>query len=294
MNRLLSMTSFGKGEKTAEGLTWTVEVRSVNHRYCDIHLKMSRQYAALEERIKKEIAAYYTRGHIDVTVNAAGHREQPVLLEVNLPLAREYHEGLLRIQRELGLPQAPDLALLASFRDIIAPVEGEEDPDAVWPPVREALAAALEQGLAMRRQEGAALRADLLERLARFGETVGRIEAAVPDLAAKKQAQLQERLDNLLAGVDIDPARLAQEVALMADKADVTEELVRLRSHIVQFGSFLDSDEPVGRRLDFLLQEFLREINTLASKISDAAIAHQTVELKNEVEKMREQVQNLE
>lgn len=294
MNRPLSMTSFGKGEKTAGGVTWTVEVRSVNHRYCDIHLKLSRRHAALEERIKKEVAAYYSRGHIDVTVNETGEREEAARLEVNLPLAREYYEGLCRIQHELSLPAPPDLAMLAAFRDIIVPVEVEEDSDVVWPPVREALIVALEQGLAMRRQEGAALRAELLERLERFADTVGRIEAAAPDLVGKKQAALQERLDNLLDGVDIDSARLAQEVAIMADKADVTEELVRLRSHLVQFGQFMDLDEPVGRRLDFLLQEFLREINTLASKISDAAIAHQTVELKNEIEKMREQVQNLE
>jgi uncharacterized protein (TIGR00255 family) len=294
MNRPLSMTSFGKGEKTANGMAWTVEIRSVNHRYCDIHLKISRRYAAIEEKIRKEVAAYYTRGHIEVAVNAAGDREEAVRLEVNLPLAREYHQGLLRIQRELSLPQPPDLAMLASFRDIMTPAEQEEDLEAVWPGVREALIAALEQGLSMRRQEGASLRADLSERLDRFAETVGRIEAAIPDMVLKKQALLHERLDNLLAGVDIDPARLAQEVAIMADKADVTEELVRLRSHIGQFGNFLDLDEPVGRRLDFLLQEFLREINTLASKIVDAAIAHQTVELKNEIEKMREQVQNLE
>jgi uncharacterized protein (TIGR00255 family) len=294
MNRPLSMTSFGKGEKTAGGVTWTVEIRSVNHRFCDIHLKVSKRHAALEEKIKKEIAAYYTRGHIDVSVNAAGEGEEAVRLEVNLPLAREYYEGLLRVQRELSLPAPPDLAMLAAFRDIIVPAEKEEDLDALWPSVHEALIAALDQGLAMRRQEGAALHADLLERLSRFADTIGRIEAAIPELVTKKQAALQERLDNLLDGVDIDPARLAQEVAIMADKADVTEELVRLRSHIAQFGQFLDLDEPVGRRLDFLLQEFLREINTLASKISDAVIAHQTVELKNEVEKMREQVQNLE
>jgi uncharacterized protein (TIGR00255 family) len=146
----------------------------------------------------------------------------------------------------------------------------------------------------MRRQEGAALKDDLQHRLDSLEEIIGGVEEAGPALVRKKLVALQERLDNLLQGVDIDPARLAQEVAVMADRSDVTEELVRLRSHIRQFRHFLQLNEPVGRRLDFLLQEFLREINTLASKIGDAAVAHHTVELKNEIEKMREQVQNLE
>jgi uncharacterized protein (TIGR00255 family) len=294
MNRPLSMTSFGQGEKKIDGTTWTVEIRSVNHRYSDIHLKLPRRLAALEERIKKEISSYHARGHIDVTVNAAGGQEETPRLAANLPLAREYYQSLLTIKQELGLPHPPDLALLASFRDVITPVERSEDLEHLWSGIREALAAALEGGLVMRRQEGAALRQDLQARLASLAETVGSIEEVVPALIRKKQAALQERLDNLLQGVDIDPARLAQEIATMADRSDVTEELVRLRSHIRQFHHFLEIDEPAGRRLDFLLQEFLREINTLASKISDAAVAHQTVELKNEVEKMREQVQNLE
>jgi uncharacterized protein (TIGR00255 family) len=294
MNRPLSMTSFGQGEKAIDGITWTVEIRSVNHRYIDIHLKLPRRLAALEERIKKEITSFHARGHIDVTVNAAGGQEETPRLVANLPLAREYYQSLLTIKQDLGLPNPPDLTLVASFRDVITPVERTEDLERLWAGVREALIEALEKGLLMRRQEGAALRQDLQARLASVQETVGSIEEVVPALVRKKQAALQERLDNLLRGVDIDPARLAQEIATMADRSDVTEELVRLRSHISQFQHFLEIDEPVGRRLDFLLQEFLREINTLASKIGDATVAHWTVELKNEFEKMREQVQNLE
>jgi uncharacterized protein (TIGR00255 family) len=294
MNRPLSMTSFGQGEKSIDGTTWSVEIRSVNHRYIDIHLKLPRRLAALEERIKKEISAFHARGHIEVTVNAAGGQGENPRLTANLPLAREYYHSLLSIKQDLGLPDQPDLALLASFRDVITPAERIEDLEVLWPGVREALAEALEMGLGMRLQEGAALRHDLQARLASLNDTVSSIDEIVPTLVLKKLAAFQERLDNLLQGVDIEPARLAQELATMADRSDVTEELVRLRSHIRQFQHFLEIDEPVGRRLDFLLQEFLREINTLASKIGDAAVAHQTVELKNEVEKMREQVQNLE
>jgi uncharacterized protein (TIGR00255 family) len=294
MNRPLSMTSFGQGERTSNGIAWSVEIRSVNHRFCDIHLKLPRRLAALEERIRKEVAGCYARGHIEVMVSSGGGLEEIPRLEPDLLLAGQYYQSLLKIQQELSLPAPPDLALLASFKDIIKPVEREEDLELIWKVIREALREAVQKGFSMRLQEGTALREDLLARLDRFGDTIASIEEAVPMLASKKQAALQERLDNLLQGVDIDPARMAQEVAIMADKSDVTEELVRLRSHISQFRHFLGIDEPVGRRLDFLLQEFLREINTLASKIADASLAHQTVELKNEAEKMREQVQNLE
>jgi uncharacterized protein (TIGR00255 family) len=293
MSRPLSMTSFGRGEKTSNGLTWTVEIRAVNHRYRDIHLKLPRRLAALEERIKKEVAAFHARGHIEVAINSGGEQEAP-RFDANLELARQYHYCLLKIKEELSLPQAPDLAMLASFRDIIVPVEREADLELVWPAVRESLQEALKTSLVMRQQEGDALRDELLARLARFDQAIEVIEEVVPELVRKKQAALQERLDNLLRGVDIEPSRLAQEVVIMADKSDVTEELVRLRSHVRQFRHFLQLDEPVGRRLDFLSQEFLREINTLAAKIGDASIAHQTVELKNEIEKIREQVQNLE
>jgi uncharacterized protein (TIGR00255 family) len=294
MSRPLSMTSFGQAEKTINGTVWTVEIRSVNHRYSDIHVRLPRRLAAMEDRIKKEISAYHARGHIEVTVNAAGSQEETPHLAANLPLAREYYQSLLTINEELGLATPPDLSLLASFRDIITPVERTENLDLLWPGVQEILIDALEMSLSMRRQEGAALKDDLQHRLDSLEEIIGGVEEAGPALVRKKLVALQERLDNLLQGVDIDPARLAQEVAVMADRSDVTEELVRLRSHIRQFRHFLQLNEPVGRRLDFLLQEFLREINTLASKIGDAAVAHHTVELKNEIEKMREQVQNLE
>lgn len=294
MKRPLSMTSFGRGESVAGNTAWTVEIRSVNHRYCDISFKLPRKYAVLEDRMKKEITSFYSRGHIDVMLSYVSSGVASATLQVNMELAREYQRSLQTLSDGLSLPAPNDLAMIAGYRDVIVASEPEEDIEAIWPAIRTALLAALQGGLAMREQEGAALKDDLLSRLQTLEITADEIEKQAPELVRKKEATLKERLDNLLKGVDIDPVRLAQEVAVMADKADVTEELVRLRSHCRQFFHFLKLDEPVGRRLDFLMQEFLREINTMASKINDAGVAHMAVELKNEVEKMREQVQNLE
>ncbi|MDH4321210.1 MAG: YicC family protein [Desulfobulbaceae bacterium] len=294
MNRPLSMTCFGRGECVAEATAWTVEIRSVNHRYCDISFKLPRKYAVLEERMKKEIMTFFSRGHIDVSLSYVSSGTGSANLQVNMDLARAYHQSLCALSEALALPTPTDVALVAGFRDVVVAAEAEEDIEAIWPAVRTALLQALEGGQAMREREGATLKADLLARLQALEETANVVAGQAPELVRKKEMALKERLDNLLKGVDIDPARLAQEVAVMADKADVTEELVRLRSHCGQFSHFLALDEPVGRRLDFLMQEFLREINTMASKINDAGVAHLAVELKNEVEKMREQVQNLE
>ncbi len=290
----LSMTSFGRGEATADGRNWTVEVRSVNHRYCDISIKIHRKYAALEDRIKKDVSAFYSRGRVDVTVSYTGDPTGTALLEANIPLAREYYQCLEAIRTDLSLEDAPDLALLAGFREIIIQKDIKEDLDEVWNPISEGLSAALKDARGMREAEGQSLKNDLDATLREIALTVEKINTFIPEIIQKKQESLKERLDNLLKGVDIDPIRLAQETAIITDKMDVTEEIVRLRSHISQFTEFLDLAEPIGRRLDFLLQEFFREVNTIASKTADAPLAHLTVGLKNDIEKMREQVQNLE
>jgi uncharacterized protein (TIGR00255 family) len=295
MSNLLSMTAFGRGEQSSDGRTWTVEIRSVNHRFCDIKIRLPRKLAGLEEQVKKEVAADFTRGHIEVTVNCDGNEEGNYQLRPDLPLARQYFRCLQEIISDLGLNTQPDLATLAAFREVIVSEKSEDDLDQVWTTgLGPALSAALNACRRMREAEGNHLRDDLRARLAFIAEAAQKIEVMVPQLVAERETVLKERLTTLLAGIDLDPQRLAQEVAIIADKSDITEELVRLRSHIGQFGNFLAQSEAVGRRLDFLLQEFLREINTIASKIANAEIAHLGVELKNELEKMREQVQNLE
>ncbi len=293
MKRPLSMTGYGRGEATG-AKSWTVEVRSVNHKFLDLSIKIPRKYLGLEDRIKKEIGNYYSRGHVDVYVNPGAETGDNIRLAANLPLARDYYRCLEAIREDLSLPDTPTLAMIQNYKEIIVAHEEEEDLEAVWPQVSEALTQALTMAQGMREQEGAALKAELDQRLQEFAKTVETIAQDVPGIVQRRTEKLKERLAVLLQGVDLDPLRLAQEVAIMADKGDVTEEVVRLRSHISQFSGFLAADEPVGRRLDFLLQEFLREINTLASKISDAPTAHLTVELKTEVEKLREQIQNIE
>jgi uncharacterized protein (TIGR00255 family) len=198
---------------------------------------------------------------------------------------------------ELSITGEPDLTLLASYRDIISPLEeegGAEILEKLWPDLKAAIIDALKECQKMRQNEGGILQKDLLERLATFQQKVDEIEQSLPVIIEKRGKALQERLDNLLSGIDIDPVRLAQEVAILVDKSDVTEEIVRLRSHLEQFHGFLNLDESVGRRLDFLVQEFLREVNTIGSKINHAETAHLIVGMKNDLEKIREQVQNLE
>lgn len=295
MNFPLSMTSFGRGEYQDNSRGWIVEIRSVNHRFSDIRIKLPRQFSALEERIKKEVLLAHGRGHVEVTATPASGNRQSKALSVNLDLARQYHDCLKSIREELLLPTSPhELDMVASFPDVISSTEQEQDLDEEWALLGPALSTALSLTTQMREREGATLKKDLLDRLDILTAVKQTIEQRIPELVAARQQTIEERLAKLTGDMEIEPTRLAQEVALIADKADVTEELVRLGSHIDQFRRFLDSREPTGRRLDFLLQEFLREINTMASKISDATIAHQAVELKNEVEKMREQVQNLE
>lgn len=290
----LSMTAFGRGDASNDQLTFIVEITSVNHRYCDIKIKIPYQYSAFEEKVRKEIQAHYSRGHINVFITVTGKIINSIQLTPNLPLAREYYNCLQAIQQELNLDEQPTLTMLKDCKDVITLTEHEQELDEIWSPMRTALTTALTNCDKMRQAEGKTLKNDLLTRLNNFTAIIDAIKTNIPELLLKKEKKLKERLDNLLVDVDIDSMRLMQEVAVMVDKSDVTEELVRLTSHVSQFTGFLEFDEPVGRRVDFLLQEFLREINTLAAKINDVSVAHRTVDLKSEIEKMREQVQNLE
>jgi len=297
MGKVVSMTGFGRGEASGKRGSWIVELRSVNHRYLDIGIKLPRRFMAWEERIKKEISFYHIRGRVDVYITFNDEGAEAARLKADLRLAREYFSCLQEIADDLSISGEPDLAMLASYRDLIIPLDeeaGGELLEELWPVLRDAAVAALEECQKMRRSEGNTLQKDLQERLTGFQQKIDDINGSLPGIIEKREAALKERLDILLSGVDIDPVRLAQEVAIIVDKSDVCEELVRLRSHVEQFQGFLKLDEPVGRRLDFLVQEFLREVNTIASKINNAETAHLTVGMKNDLEKIREQVQNLE
>jgi uncharacterized protein (TIGR00255 family) len=297
MGKPVSMTGFGRGPVSGKDSFWTVELRSVNHRYLDISIKLPRRFIGWDDKIKKEISSFHSRGRVDIFITFNDKGVESTKLKVDLGLAKEYLRCLKEVAQELSVTGEPDLTMLASYRDIISPLEDEGGAEALeefWPDLKEAITDAMKECLKMRQQEGESLQNDLLDRLSIFKQKIDAIEDSLPLIIEKRGKVLKERLDNLLSGIDIDPMRLAQEVAILVDKSDVNEEIVRLRSHMEQFNGFLNLDEPVGRRLDFLVQEFLREVNTIASKINHAETAHLIVGLKNDLEKIREQVQNLE
>ncbi|HKJ64388.1 MAG TPA: YicC/YloC family endoribonuclease [Desulfopila sp.] len=289
-----SMTGFGRGEKQKDGRTWIAEIRSVNNRFLDIKIKLPRGYAALEDTIRKKIAVWHQRGRVDVLLSVHGDFSDLERISVNMGLAEKYRTIHAEMSRKLGVEDDTTTSLLAAYPDVLVREQQAEDLDEVRQTIDGVLTDALENCERMRLQEGESLRADLQSRVAFFVVNLEKIESSVPNLVEKRMQALRQRLDKLLTTVDFDPLRLTQEIAIIADKTDVTEELVRLQSHIGQFESFLAEEGVVGRKLDFLIQEFLREVNTLASKINDAETAHITVDLKSELEKIREQVQNIE
>jgi len=292
-----SMTGFGSGAAGSENRNWSVEVKSVNNRYLDLKMKLPRGYTQLEERIRSMVAEFFERGRVDLMVSVNGDFSDLVELKVNNPLALKYRQVLADIAKDCDVEDSVSSITIASFPDVLLREQKTEDlEESVWPYLQQALSSALVDCDKMRGQEGSALADDLLSRLSFFEKTIDEIEQHIPKFLEQREAGLKERLDKLLedSNIQIDPMRLAQEVAVLADKTDVTEEVVRLRSHIEQFRGFLNEVGGVGRKLDFLIQEFLREVNTIASKINAAEVAHLTVALKSELEKMREQVQNIE
>lgn len=291
---LKSMTGYGRGEAERQGRIFTAEVRCVNNRYLDAKIKLPRDYSILEDPVRKQINSFHQRGRVDLTVTVTGDFSDLVDVRINPDLAKIYHDSLSELAQLLGLENDLSISRLAQLPEVLVKEQKSENIEELQSVVQAAVGDALKSCDDMRVREAEALVADLSERLTLFAEVLDRVEHRIPDLVVQRQSSLQERLQKLLGTVDIDPQRVAQEVAVIADKTDVTEELVRLRSHIGQFKEMLQSAGVIGRKLDFLIQEFLREVNTMASKINDAEIAHLTVGLKSELEKMREQVQNIE
>ena len=289
-----SMTGYGKGESAYAGGRFTVEIRCVNHRYGEITVKLPRALMLFENEIKKKVAERLVRGKIDVFIQV----ENAISLGVptaNLPLARGYYRAFSSIREALGLEDQVTLALIASQRDVIAvAAETEASLDEVPEELNAAIEDALRQVDEMRLFEGESLFADFQKRREMLATHIGRVAARAPFVVSEYAARLKERIAQLCSDSGLPEERIALEVAVLADKCDITEELVRLESHLRQFDETLTRDEPVGRKLDFLLQEINREVNTIGSKANDAQIASSVVELKAELEKIREQVQNIE
>ena len=287
-----SMTGFGQGAGASGETSFRVEVRSVNNRFREVLVKMPRMLMPLEDAVKNLVAEKVARGRVEVFVyiDGANLRSRP---SPNLELARDYLSVLRTIKDQLDLPGEPDLAMLAAYRDIIDLADTPPDLEQIKPALEEALDEAVEGLVRMRAQEGERLVADLRERLAFLAEFTEEMDRAAPQVVEAAQQRLKERVETLL-GQGLEPERLAQEAAILADKADITEELVRLRSHLTQFTRYLDKGGPVGRKLDFLTQEIHREINTSGVKLNQAELGQRVVEAKAELEKIREQIQNLE
>ena len=289
-----SMTGYGRSEIEQSGTIWVAEIRCVNNRFLDCKIKIPKGLLVLEEKIRKKLSQVFGRGRIDFLLSQVTSTNTSHNLSANVPLAQNYLAVLETLGKECGLREQPSLTLLASFPDIIVRDQQNDDIDALWPMIEQLVDSAFQNCDGMRLLEGRALADDVLSRITAFSSTIDQIELKIPLLIEQRKLLLEERLARLLDTIPIDPMRLAQEVAILADKTDVSEEIVRLRSHIKQFTQYMHSEQGVGRKLDFLVQEFLREVNTLASKITDASIAHMTVELKSELEKIREQIQNIE
>ncbi len=294
-----SMTGYGRAEGRHKGTPIVVEVRSVNHRHCEVVSRLPRALQAYDERVRGVVQAHLSRGRVDVTVTFSGERDTGRGLMLDLTLARRYLALLTDLRRKLKLAGSPDVGLVAGFPNVIKPAElAVEDRGAVRA-VEQVLTRALKAVAGMRVHEGRALERDLSARVDEIERHLAAIRQRLPDIIQEYAARLRGRVTRLLEGTGegkdrIDPSRLAQEVALLADRSDVSEELTRLDSHLEQFRGFLRKSEPVGRSLDFLLQEINREITTIGSKVGDVAVTQEIVAVKAELEKVREQVQNVE
>ena len=289
-----SMTGYGKADRDVAGGRLVVEIRSVNHRYGEVSVKLPRAMLAHEHEIRKRVGERLKRGKIEVFVrqeSLPGIASQPVL---NIPLAKSYHKAFVSMREALGIAEPISLAMIAAQKDVIAVGDEETPEDAVLAELVSAVDSAVTAIDAMREREGTALHADITQRMAVLEALIADIALRSPEVVAEGAKRLRERLSQLLAGQPLDEARVAQEIAVLADRCDITEELVRFRSHLQQVTSALAAGEQVGRKLDFLLQELNREVNTIGSKANDAEIASRVVALKAELEKIREQVQNIE
>jgi uncharacterized protein (TIGR00255 family) len=290
-----SMTGFGRKETDDAAAHFLVEIRSLNNRYLDIQVKAPRGLAMLEPRVKKTVQDRFSRGRFDVFITRNGQQEKNAKLVVNEELAGQYVAALRDLKSQYGLQGEIALSTVAAFQDIVAVSETVDDPEKVWQVLSTGLSQALDELDRMRTEEGAALARDILSRIGTIDLLTDAIGKKSPASVEHARKRMTETLNKLLAEQP-DPVRLAQEIAILAERTDVTEELTRLGSHMNQFRTLMTEahGETVGRKLDFLIQEMGREVNTIASKAMDAEISMDVVNIKAELEKIREQVQNIE
>ena len=288
------MTGFGRFEGQINGRTITLEIKSVNHRYMEFSCRVTRGYAFLEDKLKTYISQRVSRGKIDMFVSITEPEDTPTDVVINHNLAAGYINALKELEEKYGVSSNVTAYDVGRYPDVLTVHKAPEDEDTVWADVQTAVDSALEGFMAMRKAEGERLKADVLSRAETIMQLVSEIEKRSPETLSEYQSRLREKIEELLGSKDYDEQRIITEVAIFADKIAVDEETVRLRSHFDQLNVYLNEDNPVGRSIDFLIQEMNREANTIGSKVKDAQIAQMVVRIKNEIEKIREQIQNIE
>lgn len=290
-----SMTGYARVEKTNKGFMVIFEIRSYNSRHLDIVLRVPHGYHLLEDKIRSLIAKRVTRGHVEAKVQIKNDFDEGYDYEINMPKAKAYHDALRRLKNDFNLDPEISVDLLAREDGVIMPTERNRNIEADLPAIEDCINNAIDDLDAMRRKEGDFIAKDFHGRLNFIEQSIEKIEKESDNLLSYYQERLKERISVLTKGVaEIEPVRIAQEAAFLADKSDISEEILRAKSHIKQFRDTIDSDESAGRKLNFLLQEFNREFNTMGSKVQSANISHMIVEVKSELEKIREQLQNVE
>lgn len=289
-----SMTGYGRMSVEQEGRQLTIELKSVNHRFLDIAFRMPRSFNGMEDAARRLIGARLARGHVDVFATYCNMREDSKQVQVDEALLDAYMKALDRICERTGIADTRDLMQITQMHDVLVVREADEDQKALGALMERALVGALDQMENMRAREGEALKADILDRINRLEKLTGEIETRYPATIEEYRRRLYDRVKELMDGAAPDEQRLLQEVAVMADRSDIAEEIVRLHSHFVQVREMAASSEPVGRKLDFIVQELNREVNTISSKSQDVPITRLVVQAKAEIEKIREQVQNVE
>jgi uncharacterized protein (TIGR00255 family) len=293
---LKSMTGFGRGEFLDQDHRLIVEIKAVNHRYNEIVIRMPKTFASVEDKIRRQVAATLARGRIDVFITVEEYGESKRVVRVDKELAMAYHKAVSELAELLHTAYNETVSQIARYPEVLKVEEIREDVTLIWPKLSTAIGLAINNLMSMRVAEGNNIEQDFIVRLAGMREILQKVEHRAPDVVNEYRKKITDRMTELLQSVQVQPdeSRLLQEVALFAERISIDEEITRLKSHFDQFMIILASDEAVGRKLDFLVQEFNRETNTIASKANDFCIATLTIAMKSEIEKVREQIQNIE
>ena len=291
---LKSMTAYGRAEVLKGAMEFIAEIRSGNNRYREIIPRIPQSLQPFEDRIRSTVSSMLKRGRIEISIQVKDNGDKGLRLELNRPLVKAYVSIFNELNKELGCKQPIDISFFSQLKDAIIVKQDSVDLEKIWPDLKDVIDKALLSLDTMRINEGKALEKDFLERLNRIGRYINEIRDRAKVIVDSYSDKLRQKIHKLIKDIEIDKNRLIQEVAFMAERSDITEELIRVESHLEQFRNYMNQDDVIGRRLDFLLQEMNREVNTIASKAADSYTSQLAVEIKAELEKLREQIQNVE